>query len=34
MSATMTSAASADGHIHGYGTKAYRSYVLSALLFI
>lgn len=24
----------ADGHIHGYGTKAYRSYVLSALLFI
>jgi MFS family permease len=34
MSATTTSAQGADGHIHGYGSKAYRSYVLSALLFI
>ena len=34
MTATTTAALGADGHIHGYGTKAYRSYVLSALMFI
>lgn len=33
MSAT-TSAAAVDGHTHGFGTKAYRSYVLNALLLI
>src|SRR4051812_24417198 len=27
-----TTAEAADGHIHGYGTRAYRSYVLTALL--
>ena len=28
------SAADSQGHITGYGTKAYRSYVLNALLFV
>lgn len=34
MTATTTAASGADGHIHGYGSKAYRSYVLTALMFI
>lgn len=34
MSAATTTAAVGDGHITGFGTKGYRSYVLTALLFI
>ncbi len=35
MSATPTAdAAAAEGHIHGFGTKPYRSYVLTALLVV
>ena len=33
MSAT-SNVAAVDGHVHGFGTKAYRSYVLNALLLI
>lgn len=31
---TSTTVEPADGHIHGYGTRPYRTYVLTALLFI
>lgn len=34
MSAATTTAAAGDGHLTGFGTKGYRSYVLTALLFI
>jgi MFS family permease len=34
MTTTTTAPAAADGHLHGFGTKAYRTYVLLALTFI